>query len=112
MAPSSGIVLESMRAVASQAQRRSYTKMLKRVFSRSLCRRYGTDAAPYIPVIDLTPFFEGTPEGKALVARQVDDACRNIGFFTVVGHGVDQVVIDNAWTATKRFFDLPVSDKA
>jgi isopenicillin N synthase-like dioxygenase len=83
-----------------------------RVFGSVARRVFSTDAAPYIPVIDLTPFFEGTPEGKALVARQVDDACRNIGFFTVVGHGVDKAVIDNAWNATRSFFDLPVNDKA
>ncbi|WP_156649573.1 hypothetical protein [Methylobacterium sp. Leaf89] len=29
-----------------------------------------------VPVIDLSPYRSGTPEGKAAVAAQVDQACR------------------------------------
>jgi isopenicillin N synthase-like dioxygenase len=44
-------------------------------------------------------------------ASLVDAACRQTGFLVVTNHGVDRAVIDNAWTATTEFFDLPIEDK-
>ena len=38
------------------------------------------------------------------MAEQVDAACRDVGFFTVVGHGVDDGVVHRAWSAGQRFF--------
>ncbi len=47
----------------------------------------------HVPVIDLTPYREGTPEGKALVAEQIGQACRDIGFIVVSGHGISEYLI-------------------
>jgi isopenicillin N synthase-like dioxygenase len=44
-------------------------------------------------------------------STQIDAACRDTGFLVVTNHGVDEVVIDTAWTAATRFFDLPITDK-
>lgn len=41
----------------------------------------------------------------------VEDACRRVGFLTVVGHGVPSEVIDDAWRAARAFFDLPLDDR-
>ncbi len=57
-----------------------------------------------IPVVDLS----GDP---ARVGREVDDACREVGFFTVVGHGVPDAAADAAWTAGRAFFDLPLQQR-
>lgn len=38
-------------------------------------------------------------------------ACERSGFLVVTNHGVDPQVIDAAWSAATRFFDLPVPDK-
>lgn len=65
-----------------------------------------------IPVIDLGPFARGSPEVRRRVAAAVDEACRNIGFFYVVNHGVPQPLIDRAFAEAKRFFDLPAEEKA
>ncbi|KVA18661.1 isopenicillin N synthase family dioxygenase [Burkholderia ubonensis] len=64
-----------------------------------------------IPVIDLTPSLDGDPAGDRDVARQIDDACRSVGFFTVCGHGVPRDVIVGAQAASKRFFELPLAEK-
>jgi isopenicillin N synthase-like dioxygenase len=53
-------------------------------------------------MIDLTH-----PDASTLI----DTACRHTGFLVVTNHGVDQLVIDTAWAAATRFFDLPVVDK-
>jgi isopenicillin N synthase-like dioxygenase len=58
----------------------------------------------YVPVIDLD-------RDPTYVGAQLDDVCRHVGFFQVVGHGVPEVVADRAWQATIDFFDLPLADR-
>jgi isopenicillin N synthase-like dioxygenase len=45
------------------------------------------------------------------VARQIDAACTDIGFFMVVGHGVPQGLITTARQRAIDFFALPVEEK-
>lgn len=52
-----------------------------------------------IPTIDLR-----LPDASDQIGR----ACQSFGFFQIVGHGVDDDVIEAAWTAARRFFDLPL----
>jgi isopenicillin N synthase-like dioxygenase len=56
----------------------------------------------WVPVVDLS-----APDAVDAVA----DACRRVGFLTVVGHGVPEAVIDGAWTTARQFFDLPLEQK-
>ena len=60
----------------------------------------GADTA--IPVIDLA---------DSDASSLIDAACRHTGFLVVTNHDVDQSVIDAAWCAATRFFDLPIADK-
>lgn len=41
----------------------------------------------------------------------IDAACREIGFFAVVGHGLPSGVVEDAWRAATAFFDLPLEKK-
>ena len=41
-----------------------------------------------VPVIDLTPARGGGRAARLAVARAIDAACREIGFFAISGHGV------------------------
>ncbi len=45
------------------------------------------------------------------VIARIARACERSGFLVVTNHGVDQHVIDSAWAAATRFFDLAVADK-
>jgi isopenicillin N synthase-like dioxygenase len=45
------------------------------------------------------------------VAGEIDAACREIGFLSIVGHDVDGSVVAAAWGAAVSFFDLPLADK-
>ncbi|MDE1186855.1 MAG: 2-oxoglutarate and iron-dependent oxygenase domain-containing protein [Pantoea sp.] len=65
----------------------------------------------HVPVIDLAPYFEGTPEGRAKVAREVDDACRSIGFLVIKNHGVPAELTDRVASLSRAFFDLPLAEK-
>lgn len=64
-----------------------------------------------IPTIDLTPLREGDAAARAQIAREVGAACEQIGFFSIVGHGVNPEVIARATAAGAAFFDLPVEQK-
>jgi isopenicillin N synthase-like dioxygenase len=55
-----------------------------------------------IPVVDLS-------DDPARVGAVVDEACREVGFFTLTGHGVHDAVADAAWDAGRAFFDLPLA---
>lgn len=65
----------------------------------------------HVPVIDLSPYRAGTPEGKAQVAAQVGQACRDIGFLVVSGHGIPEALIARAHAVSERFFQLPHGEK-
>jgi len=60
-------------------------------------------AADHIPVVDLAGSFDDEA-ARIAAAWQIHKACRDTGFFYVIGHGVPQPLMDAqiAWTA--RFF--------
>jgi isopenicillin N synthase-like dioxygenase len=65
----------------------------------------GSSGSP-VPVIDLAPWFEGSTEGRAAVAGEVDRALCEIGFLLVVNHGVDTALRDRVRAASRTFFEL------
>ena len=64
-----------------------------------------------IPVIDLDGFAGGSNEQRQRVASAVDAACRDVGFFVLVGHGVADTTISSLHRAALDFFDLPLADR-
>src|SRR4051794_10763600 len=57
-----------------------------------------------VPVIDLSG-----PTGR--VAAEVGAACEEMGFLTIVGHGVDEELVAETAAAGQAFFDLAASEK-
>jgi isopenicillin N synthase-like dioxygenase len=68
-------------------------------------------AADTIPTIDLSPLRSGGGGGRREVARQIDDACTDIGFFLVTGHGIPLELITRARQRAIDFFALPDDEK-
>ena len=64
-----------------------------------------------VPLIDIAPFLAGTDAGKRAVAAHVRRACEEIGFLTVVGHGVSPDLVAAMYGKAKEFFDLPLAEK-
>jgi isopenicillin N synthase-like dioxygenase len=64
-----------------------------------------------IPIVDLGPYFAGTPEGKRAVGQAVDAACRSLGFLVISGHGIAPEVIDEIRRVSFAYFDLPAAEK-
>jgi isopenicillin N synthase-like dioxygenase len=75
-----------------------------------LSRSIAMDDMP-IPIIDIGPLRNGHPAGSRHAAAQLGRACREIGFFGVVNHGVPQAVIDATFTSASQFFSLPLEEK-
>jgi isopenicillin N synthase-like dioxygenase len=64
-----------------------------------------------IPVIDLEKVTEGSADDRRTVAAEIDRACCDVGFFTVVGHGVGDETIEALRREALAFFDLPLADR-
>jgi isopenicillin N synthase-like dioxygenase len=65
-----------------------------------------------LPVIDMSPLFGRSDErGRDEVARRIETACRDTGFFYAVGHGVSDGTLRRLEEASRRFFALPVATK-
>lgn len=60
-----------------------------------------------LPVIDLAASFGHDPQAARDAAGAVDAACREHGFFQVVGHGVPLALTSHLFMLSKRLFLLP-----
>jgi isopenicillin N synthase-like dioxygenase len=65
----------------------------------------------FVPVIDIAPYLGSTPEGKRRVAAELDRACCEVGFYVIVGHGVDPWLIEQVEAVSREFFDLSLDEK-
>lgn len=61
-----------------------------------------------IPIIDLSGFDSGSRADREATGQLVNAACTEVGFFSIVGHGIDERIIENAHTAALEFFDMPL----
>ena len=66
---------------------------------------------PKIPVVDLARFVGGDESQRRAVGAEIDDACRTVGFFTIVGHGLDPAMIERLRAAALMFFDGPLDER-
>src|SRR6266498_1074816 len=64
-----------------------------------------------IPSINIAPFISGETTDKHHVATEIGNACEQIGFFTITGHGVPVELINRAYSVAEQFFDLPLAAK-
>ncbi|MEP1125825.1 MAG: 2-oxoglutarate and iron-dependent oxygenase domain-containing protein [Ilumatobacter sp.] len=64
-----------------------------------------------VAIIDLDGFVGGGTRHRRSVAAEVDAACREIGFFSVTGHGVPDATVESAHRAALDFFDLSLEDR-
>ena len=65
-----------------------------------------------VPVVDISPYvLDGEPPELAEVARQIDAACREVGFIQILGHGIPDDVVGGLGDAMDAFFGLDLEDK-
>ena len=66
-----------------------------------------------LPIIDFSPFLDplSSPEAKKSTALQIDQACRDVGFFYLSHHGVDDVLMEKMLLVAKWFFESATTDE-
>ena len=64
-----------------------------------------------VPVVDLAGARGGDLAERRRVARAIDEACCEIGFFAIVGHGVPYTLVDDVRRVAHAFFELPPAHK-
>jgi isopenicillin N synthase-like dioxygenase len=64
-----------------------------------------------VPVIDIAPFRSGTPTERAAVAAEVAQACTDIGFLVISGHGVPEDLVEEMYRTSTTFFESPLETK-
>jgi isopenicillin N synthase-like dioxygenase len=64
-----------------------------------------------VPLIDLGPAHGGNTADRRTVARAIDEACREIGFFAITGHGVADYLVHDLRRLAHEFFELPMVEK-
>ncbi|KAF5962584.1 Oxoglutarate/iron-dependent oxygenase [Fusarium bulbicola] len=70
-------------------------------------------APAIIPTVDISDFFDPntSEEARQAVVKNMSDACHIYGFFSLVGHGVPDHAIKEAFDVNKMFFSLPEDKK-
>ncbi len=64
-----------------------------------------------IPVIDLAAARSGSAADRLRIGQQIDRICREIGFFSITGHGVPLALMDGLRDTAKTFFAQPLAVK-
>ncbi len=65
-----------------------------------------------IPVVDLEDYLSDDPTRRQTFVDAVGSSLRDIGFFALINHRIDNDLKDNAYRVSQEFFDLPDSAKA
>lgn len=64
-----------------------------------------------LPNIDMRRIYSSNLEDRKELAKEVGAACRDVGFFYAVNHGVDEELLDDTFESVKKYFDLPTEVK-
>ena len=64
-----------------------------------------------LPIIDVSPLYTADKAAHFEVARQIDRACREWGFFYIEGHPIGARRITELSEHARRFFALPAEQK-
>lgn len=65
-----------------------------------------------IPIIDLSAWTTAsTPEARLKAAKELATACHNVGFVSIINHGVPLDLLDEAFAWSKKLFDLKTEEK-
>ncbi|MCL7034551.1 hypothetical protein MKW94_000705 [Papaver nudicaule] len=65
-----------------------------------------------VPTIDLGNLLSPEPITRKSELDNLHSACKDWGFFQVVNHGVDTLLLENVKSEIDKFFNLPMNDKA
>ena len=69
-------------------------------------------SAPYIPMLDLDSYINGTEQQRKKFSDELGRAFNDSGFVTITNHGVSQELIEQLYQKIQGMFSLPADIKA
>jgi isopenicillin N synthase-like dioxygenase len=64
-----------------------------------------------IPLVDLSQFINGNKEQQSQFVKELGKAFEEVGFVSVMNHGISSNLISDLYNAVEQFFKLPVESK-
>ena len=64
-----------------------------------------------VPLVDIEPFLKGDEKARAKVAETVGQACKEIGFLIIEGHGICSSLVGDMHRVSHDYFSLPYWEK-
>jgi isopenicillin N synthase-like dioxygenase len=64
-----------------------------------------------LPILDISVLNDADEEAARTFRTGLREVTHEVGFFYLVGHGIDQSLIDSVLALSRRFFDLPEEEK-
>ncbi|KAL0335072.1 UNVERIFIED_CONTAM: 2-oxoglutarate-dependent dioxygenase 19 [Sesamum radiatum] len=64
-----------------------------------------------IPIVDFSLLASDDPDQRAKALRDLDNACREWGFFVLINHGISDSLLKDIIEASLEYFELPEEDK-
>lgn len=69
------------------------------------------NTASIVPIIDVGAMLGGSDALIQELAQEIAEACRSIGFFYILNHGIEAGLYERAFAASRALFQLPLEDK-
>ena len=67
-----------------------------------------------IPLVDISPLvslLESNEDEKIRVSQSIRHACETVGFFQIIGHGIDEELFNEMIIEARRFFSQSPDEK-
>eukprot|EP00961_Rhodomonas_salina_P268780 3632196-Rhodomonas_salina.2 len=79
---------------------------LKALKSRVVCSATADETLEQVPVIDFQGFVSGNAQEKEQVAKQIFNAFKDIGFVTLVNHGLEPGILEETFRSSRSSDDF------
>jgi isopenicillin N synthase-like dioxygenase len=66
---------------------------------------------PSLPVVDFAKWAAGSTEERYELGKELADACHKVGFVYIVNHSVSPELLDDAFSFSKKLFNLKLEEK-
>jgi isopenicillin N synthase-like dioxygenase len=64
-----------------------------------------------VPTLNLAEWRSSVPRDQQTFMSNLRHACRTVGFFYLIGHGMNEDLLERVLSCSKEFFELPKNEK-
>lgn len=96
----------------TDSKQKSFYAMEEDTFQEKNVSNLSSSNVLNLPIIDISPSFSQDLMAKKFVAKQIEYACRETGFFLITGHGITKSFMERFYVLLRQFFKLPLQEKS